>query len=137
MESALRNELETRIEELKPTIDTDGTEIGYVFPTNAPEGATRPYLVYTRISTKKIKTLEGIQNKEYLSFMFSIMARKYGDMKRITKKVEKLLESLPQTKIGNFYVEDIDINNIHEVYEHELKVNRGIIDFTIYFEEVE
>ena len=133
MESALRNELETKIEELKPL--ADGT--GYVFPTNAPEGATRPYLVYTRISTKKIKTLEGIQNKEYLSFMFSIMATRYGDMKRITKKVEKLLISLPQTQIGNFYIEDLDINNIHEVYEHELKVNRGIIDFTIYFEEVE
>lgn len=133
METALRNELETKIEELKPL--ADGT--GYIFPTNAPEGATRPYLVYTRISTKKIKTLEGIQNKEYLSFMFSIMATKYGDMKRITTKVEKMLISLPQTKIGNFYVEDIDINNIHEVYEHELKVNRGIIDFTIYFEEVE
>lgn len=137
METALRNELETKIEELKPTINDDGTEIGYVFPTNAPEGATRPYLVYTRISTKKIKTLEGIQNKEHLSFMFSIMATRYGDMKRITKKVEKLLISLPQTTIGGFFIEDIDINNIHEVYEHELKVNRGIIDFTIYFEEVE
>lgn len=133
MESALRNELETKIEELKPL--EDGT--GYIFPTNAPEGATRPYLVYARISTKKIKTLEGIQNKEYLSFMFSIMATRYGDMKRITKKVEKLLISLPKTTIGNYYVEDLDINNIHEVYEHELKVNRGIIDFTIYFEEVE
>lgn len=136
MESALREILENNIEELKPTIDEDGNEIGFIYPTNAPEGATRPYLVYTRISTKKIKTLEGIQNKEYLSFMFSIMARKYGDMKRITKKVEKLLESLPQTTISGFFIEDIDINNIHEVYEHELKVNRGIIDFTIYFEEV-
>ncbi len=38
MESALRNELETKIEELKPTINDDGTETGYVFPTNAPEG---------------------------------------------------------------------------------------------------
>ena len=137
MESALRNELETKIEELKPTIESDGTETGYVFPTNAPEGATKPYLVYARISTKKIKTLEGLTGKEYLSYMFSIMATRYGDMKRITKKVEKMLISLPQTQIGNFYIEDIDINNIHEVYEHELKVNRGIIDFTIYFEEVE
>ncbi len=133
MESALRNELETKIEELKPL--ADGT--GYIFPTNAPEGATRPYLVYTRISTKKIKTLEGIQNKEHLSFMFSIMATKYGDMKRITKKVENLLIDLPLKQLGPFYIEDIDINNVHEVYEHELKVNRGIIDFTIYFEEVE
>ena len=131
METALRQELETKIEELK--LLADGT--GFIFPTNAPEGVTRPYLVYTRISTKKIKTLEGIQNKEHLSFMFSIMARKYGDMKRITKKVEKMLISLPQTTIGGFFIEDIDINNVHEVYEHELKVNRGIIDFTIYFKE--
>jgi hypothetical protein len=131
METALRQELETKIEELKPL--ADGT--GFIFPTNAPEGVTRPYLVYARISTKKIKTLEGIQNKEHLSFMFSIMARKYGDMKRITKKVEKMLISLPQTTIGGFFIEDIDINNVDEVYEHELKVNRGIIDFTIYFKE--
>lgn len=137
MESALRNELETKIEELKPTIELDGTETGYIFPTNAPEGATRPYLVYTRVSTKKIKTLEGLTGKEYLSYMFSIMATRYGDMVKIRKKVEKLLESLPGRQIGNFYVEDIDINNVTEVYEHELKVNRGIIDFTIYFEEVE
>ena len=127
MEVALRNLIENNIPELENEI----------YPTNAPEGHTKPYLVYTRINTKKIKTLEGIQNKEYLSFMFSIMATKYGDMKSLTKKVEKLLIDLPLKQLGSFYVEDIDINNIHEVYEHELKVNRGIIDFTIYFEEVE
>jgi hypothetical protein len=132
METALRQELETKIEELKPL--ADGT--GYVFPTNAPEGSQKPYLVYTRISTKKIKTLEGLTNKEYLSYMFSIMATRYGDMKSLRDKVEKLLISLPGRQIGNFYIEDIDINNVTEVYEHELKVNRGIIDFTIYFEEV-
>lgn len=131
METALRQELETKIEELKPL--ADGT--GFIFPTNAPEGVTRPYLVYARISTKKIKTLDGYTGTEHLSYMFSVMATKYGDMKRITKKVEKMLISLPQTQIGNFYIEDLDINNIHEVYEHELKVNRGIIDFTIYFKE--
>ena len=127
MEVALRNLIENNIPELENEI----------YPTNAPEGHTKPYLVYTRVNTKKIKTLEGIQNKEYLSFMFSIMATKYGDMKKLTKKVEKLLIDLPLKQLGSFYVEDIDINNIHEVYEHELKVNRGIIDFTIYFEEVE
>ena len=127
METALRYEIEKAIPDLKDNI----------FPTNAPEGSKGPYLVYARISTKKTKTLEGIQNKEHLSFMFSIMATRYGDMKKITKKVEDLLISLPGTTMGNFYIEDIDINNVTEQYEHELKVNRGIIDFTIYFEEVE
>ena len=126
MEIALRNLIENNIEELQNEI----------YPTNAPEGATRPYLVYTRINTKKVKTLQGTTNKEYLSYMFSIMATKYKDMKSLTKKVEDLLISLPGTTMGNFYIEDIDINNITEQYEHELKVNRGIIDFTIYFEEV-
>jgi len=126
MEIALRNLIENNIEELQNEI----------YPTNAPEGATRPYLVYTRISTKKIKTLEGIQNKEHLSFMFSIMATRYGDMVKIRNKVEELLLSLPGKYIGedgSIFVEDIDINNVTEVYEHELKVNRGIIDFTIYY----
>ena len=123
METALRSKLVQEIPELADQI----------YPTNAPEGHTKPYLVYARISTKKIKTLEGFTGKEHLSYMFSIMATRYSDMKRITKKVEKLLESLPKTTIGGFYIEDIDINNVHEVYEHELKVNRGIIDFTIYF----
>ena len=132
MESALRQELETRIDELKPII-VDGDEIGFVFPTNAPEGADKPYLVYTRINTTKVKTLQGMTGQEHLSYMFSIMATRYGDMKRITKKVEDLLISLPGRTIGNFHIEDIDINNITEVYEHELKVNRGIIDFTIYY----
>ena len=123
METALRSKLVQEIPELADQI----------YPTNAPEGHTKPYLVYARISTKKIKTLEGFTGKEHLSYMFSIMATRYSDMKRITKKVEKLLESLPKTTIGGFYIEDIDINNVHEVYEHELKVNRGIIDCTIYY----
>lgn len=132
MESALTRLLEENIEELEPKI-IDGKEVGFIFPTNAPEVATRPYLVYTRITTKRIKTLEGTSNKGYLSFMFSVMATRYGDMKKITKKVENLLLTLPQNELREFFIEDLDINNIHEVYEHELKVNRGIIDFTIYF----
>ena len=43
---------------------------------------------------------------------------------------------MPGTTIGDdvtFYVEDLDINRIAEQYEHQLGVNRGIIDFTIYF----
>lgn len=125
MEAALRNKLIQEIPELE----------NQIYPTNAPETYKKPYLVYTRISTEKIKTLEGFMGKEYLSFMFSIMATKYGDMKELTKKIENLLESLPNSELGSFFIEDIDISNVHEVYEHELKVNRGIIDFTIYFKE--
>ncbi len=125
MEAALRYELEKTIPELKDNI----------FPTNAPEAHTRPYLVYARITTNKLKTLEGYTGKEHLSYMFSIMATRYSDMKSLTKQVEDFLIALPGTSIGEdaIYIEDIDINNVHEVWESELKANRGIVDFTIYF----
>lgn len=126
MEKALKYELETNISEL----------VNSIYPTNAPEGATRPYLVYARINTSGIKTLDGYTGNEALSYMFSIMAPKYSDMKSLAKKVKDLLISLPQTNIGStneIFVDDLVINNIDETFEKELRVNRGIIDFTIYY----
>lgn len=126
MEIALRYELIQAIPELN----------NQIYPTNAPEGAAGPYLVYARINTRKIKTLQGFTGKENLSYMFSIMAAKYSDMVRVRKQVEDLLIGMALREIGSttkFYIEDIDINNIDEQYEHELGVNRGIIDFTIYY----
>ena len=125
MEQALRYELIQAIPELEDEI----------YPTNAPEDSQKPYLVYARINTNKVKTLEGYANRQALSYMFSIMATRYSDMVDIRHKIEELLLGMAQRYIGHgiqYYVEDIDINNIDEVYEHELKVNRGIIDFTIY-----
>jgi hypothetical protein len=125
MEEALTYELESRIPEL----------VGNIYPTNAPETAVKPYLVYSRINTKGLKTLQGYTGKEDLSYMFSIMATKYSDMKALTKKVEAFLLSIPKTSIGEagIYIEDLNINNITETWESELQVNRGIIDFTIYY----
>jgi Na+/H+ antiporter NhaA len=126
VEKELRYELINSISELTNSI----------YPTNAPEGVLKPYLVYSRINTNKIKTLDGYTNKQALSYMFSIMAQKYGDMITVRDKVEQLLLSLPQRVIGDggsILVEDLTINNIDETWESELKVNRGIIDFTIYF----
>lgn len=126
METALRYELIQAIPELNNAI----------YPTNAPEGVTRPYLVYMRTNTRKIKTLDGFTDKQALTYMFNVMAVKYEAMKAVRDKVETLLLSLPKTSIGknsNIFVEDLDINNIDEQYEHALNVNRGVIDFTIYF----
>lgn len=126
METALRDELIQAIPELNNSI----------YPTNAPEGTDKPYLVYARINTNKVKTLEGYTNKQAISYMFSIMATRYEYMVNLRKKVEDLLLGMTQREIGNtnkFFIEDLDINNIDEQYEHELKINRGIIDFTIYF----
>lgn len=125
MEKALLYELERAIPELANNI----------YPTNAPEAAKKTYLVYARINTDRTKTLSGYTEKQALSYMFNTMAPKYADMKALTNKVEAFLLALPGQNIGTdgLHVEDLTINNISETYEFELKVNRGIIDFTIYF----
>ena len=86
MEQALRYELESRITELADE----------VYPTNAPETATKPYLVYARINTDRTKLLTGYTQDQALSFMFSIMATRYGDMKSLTRKVEDFYYQLPE-----------------------------------------
>ena len=128
MEIALRHELIKAIPELN----------NQVYPTNAPEGATNPYLVYMRTGTDLIKTLQGYTGDEYLSFVFNVMAPKYSDMSRVRKAVTEMLMDFPKTIIGNnerFFIEDININDIDEQYEHQLGVNRGIVNFTIYFKK--
>lgn len=139
MEKALLYELENRIPELAPTPNASGDFVYpssyHVFPANIPEGASKPLLVYARINTSKVKTLKGYTGNESLSYMLSVMAVKNGDMMKIRDKVEALLISFSKTPIGeeNIFVEDVTINNITETWENELKVNRGIIDFTIYY----
>ena len=128
MEIALRHELINAVPELN----------NQVYPTNAPEGATKPYLVYMRTGTDLIKTLQGYTGDEYLSFVFNVMAPKYSDMSRIRKVVKEMLTDFPKSIIGNndrYFIEDININDINEQYEHQLGVNRGIINFTIYFKK--
>jgi hypothetical protein len=124
MEAALRYELEQHISEL----------VGQIHPTHAPETATKPYLVYARINTNEEETLEGYTGNEALSFMFSCMAIKYGDMKSLTDKVVAFLKSINLTAIGEeqIYIQKMKINNVTETWENELGVNRGIVDFTIY-----
>lgn len=126
MEQAIRYEIEQVIPEL-----TDE-----VYPTNAPETHDKPYLVYMRTRTDRVKTLEGYTNKQALSFMWSVMATRYSDMLSIRNKLEQLLMNIIKTQIGandEFYIEDLTIDDINETYEFNLGVNRGIIIFTIYF----
>ena len=126
MEEALRYEIIRAIPELKDEI----------YPTNAPETHEKPYLVYMRNKTNKIKALDGYTNKQGLTFMWSIMALEYSVMLSIRDKLEHLLTGMIKRSIGansDFYIEDLTIDDINETYEFNLGVNRGIIIFTIYF----
>jgi hypothetical protein len=111
---------------------------GEIYPTNAPKTASKPFLVYTKHGSNKIKTLDGFVNTGINNYIFNIIAKRYETMKSLTQRVDDLLKTLAQRTIGENgikFVDDIEIHNISETHEHELHggVERGIIDFTIYY----
>lgn len=125
MEKALRYEL-SKIPELKNKI----------FPTNAPKDMKSPYLVYV-IRKSLGKDLNGITKDRKSYVLLNILCDSYSQMKDLTKKVESLIITFPLRSIGenSLYIEDLTLDEIGEVYEKELDLERGIIPFTIYYKE--
>lgn len=126
MEKELRYELAQAITQLKDSI----------YPTNAPKTATKPYLVYERVGTDQLKALDGHTGKQRLRLVLSIMAVRHSDMETLTEAVLTELMTFTGSSIGTspgIYIEDLTINNISETYEFELMVNRGIIDFSVFY----
>ncbi|MCR1822000.1 hypothetical protein [Terrisporobacter muris] len=125
IEQALRYEL-NKINELENKI----------FPTNAPEGQKAPYLVYIS-NNKYLKDLDGVTKDRECYLILNVLCNSYSEMKNITKKIENIINKFPLTRIGkeNLYIQDITLSDISESYEEQLKLQRGIIPFTIYYKE--
>lgn len=124
MEQAMVQEIEKSVSALA----------GALYPTNAPQDVTRPYLVYSRVSTDYIRTLDGIIGQN-VRFLFTVLAQRYADMKATVSAVIETLNSWPGTEIGttaSVYVQDVEINDTDETWEPQIGLNCGTIDFTIY-----
>lgn len=107
-----------------------------IFPTNAPEGMKPPYLVYL-VRKIPLKTLDGITKDRECNVMVNVLCESYSSMKDISKKVEDLIISFPLRVIGENgpYIEDLTMDEMSETYENELKLQRGIIPFSICYKE--
>lgn len=126
MEKALRYEL-NQITEITNKI----------YPINAPEVKEPPYLVYVLTRYEQTKTLTEIKNNIEASYLINVLASSYAQMKEIAKKVKDKVLTFHRRKIGTegIFIADLKIDNISETYEHELKLYRGIIVITFWFEE--
>lgn len=125
IEKALRDEL-NKVSEIENKI----------FPMNAPEGQKTPYLVYIT-SKKHLKNLDGVTENKECYLILNILCSSYSQMKDISKKIEVIITKFPLRTIGeeNLYIQDIDLSDITEDYEEQLKLHRGIIPFTVYYKE--
>ncbi|MCL2225647.1 MAG: DUF3168 domain-containing protein [Defluviitaleaceae bacterium] len=123
MERALRYELQ----QIFPGIR--------IFPTNAPKDATPPFIIYLRDSTVWDKTLDGFINGEEITYTVNIMGETYEQMVQMREAVENLLREMIKSSIGeneDILVKDLDLNGVAEVFEQQLGLYRGIVDFTVY-----
>lgn len=109
-----------------------------IFPTNAPEGEKAPYLVYFKYDYNPLKTFEGIKRNVESAYLLNILCSSYEQLHGLTKKVKEHVMTFPLRTIGteNIYVQDINIRNVAETYENELKLYRSIIDIEISYKEV-
>lgn len=107
-----------------------------IFPTNAPEGQVAPYIVY-QTSSNYGKTLEGINKEKTCHVLVNVLSNSYSEMKSLTKKVKDIIVTFPLRfiGIGEIYIKDLDMHDITETFERELKLHRGIIPFTVYYKE--
>lgn len=113
-----------------------GALTGGSYPLNAPEGESRPHVVYSRLATDRDKTLDDQGTEHEIRFMFSVLTTSYIAMKSLVTEIEALLLGMQYRIIGSgdntYYVQDVEINTTPESWEKELQRHRGIIDFTIY-----
>jgi hypothetical protein len=127
MDKALRFEL-NKITELNKKI----------YPTHAPEGDKGPYLVYIKSNYKQGKTLDGAMNNTEVSYLINVLSSSYSQAVDITEKVKDLLLTFPLRTIGygyDVFINDMTIQNIAQTYEHELGLNRTIIEVDFSYKE--
>lgn len=103
-----------------------------VYPTNAPEGEKTPYLVYF-YREKEEKTLEGYEGLYIGNLVLNAMTKTYSEAIEKKKTLDEFLKHLTNKKLGAFVIQEASLEEAEIIYEDQLKVYRGIIPATIYF----
>lgn len=105
-----------------------------VYPTNAPEGEKTPYLVYFYKEVEG-KDLDGYDGLYTSNIVLNIMDKSFSEANSKKEVLKRMLKHLTNTKLGVFFIQEVSLEESEIVYENELKIYRGIVPITIYFEE--
>lgn len=111
-----------------------------VYPLDAPEataGNGVPYLIYGSSEGLRDKALGGYLESKSVNVELNIIARKYGEMKAITKQVVALLISFEGRQIGTNgpIIRELVYQAPVELYENQPALYRCVVEFTAYFNE--
>jgi len=111
-----------------------------IYPLTAPEATASggvPYLIYASSEGLRDKTLGGHLNSKEVRAELNIIAKKYSDMKAITKQVIALLITFEGRQIGTDgpFIEELTYQMPVEMYESEPGLYRCVVEFSAYFSE--
>lgn len=108
---------------------------GDIYPTNIPEGTKPPMLIYILSNYNRVNTLSGPLEDEDKSILLNVLCKKYGQMKELTDVVIRTVSGFSGKSIGSqrIYIDEVQLIDISESYENEIKLYRGIIDVKFYY----
>lgn len=105
-----------------------------VFPLDAYEGISYPYLTYQASGGENLRTLEGNYNNTYNSRLdIDLYCDTYPNLKSLTNTVMAKLKGMWNKTIGTIYIQAIRVNEPIELYEHEIDCYRSSIEIEIFY----
>jgi hypothetical protein len=106
-----------------------------VFPMNAPEGTTLPYLAYVSSEGVEAKSHDGYLDMTTVDCEISVVHSSYASMKSLTGLVINELKTFQGATIGTTgpFIQNITYEAPVELYEAEIDAYRSIINIQVIF----
>lgn len=105
-----------------------------VFPLNAPEGTSLPYLVYVSDGGVEAKSHDGYLDFTDLRCELNIVHSSYANMKSIVGLVIDKLKTFQGATIGSeVFIQDITYEAPVELYEAEIEAYRTVLNIEVKF----
>ncbi len=111
-------------EEVTAAIETVAGLAGKVYPLNAPERETLPYVVYVPSGTTEDDSLTGWIGSYDTGMEINVLHRSYKGMKTTARAVVEALKKLSGAAV---HIREEQ----PEIYEEEIGAYRKIIDLTL------
>lgn len=107
-----------------------------VFPLNAPEGTSTPFLIYQKVNMAIIKTMDGTSYTRNALYEIDLIAKSYSELQSLMVSVKNKLISFQGRTIGTngSYIQNVTIENIVELYEPQPLFYRINMEARFYFE---
>ena len=71
------------------------------YPTTAPKSVNPPFMIYTRVSTSRLRSFDGPMGMAMPMFQVDIYASDFDEARQLAGQVRSLLDGYRDTKIAD------------------------------------